>query len=371
MNDKILTIAIHTPGKAQIMMQVLESKGIEVFTEEISNPDTSDTSSRIAIKVKETDLLRAFTAIGATNLFNYSNKETYKIDDGKKRILVAVDFSDYSIKACRAAFKIASEIDAKIKILHVYNKLFFPSNIPFADALKEEGEISIMDRSRKKMLDLCLEIDRQISEGKMPSVNYSYSLREGYVVEEIDDFIQEYKPVLLVVGTKGKHNNQKYMLGNVTADIIEITDVPVIAVPENTPFKDLNQIKHIAFLTNFQERDLVSFDMLVKILKPYNDVKITLLHINRIDKKGGKHTEDELASMREFFMDKYPLLNVGYKFIDSPDLLESILEFIEGDNVNIVALNTRKRNLFGRMFIPSISRKVLSKSNVGLLILRG
>lgn len=372
MNDKILTIAIHTQGKARILKQVLERKGIEAFMEEVNTSITPDnTIPAIAIKVKEADLLRAFMAIEADNLFSYSDKQTYAVDDGRKRILVAVDFSDYSLKACRAAFHIAKEIDAKVKILHVYNKIYFPSTIPFADTLKEEGEVSIMDKSRKLMLDLCCEIDRLISEGKLPSVNYSYSLREGFVVEEIDDFIDEYKPVLLVVGTKGKDNNQKYALGNVTADIIEITDVPVIAVPENAPFTEPARVKHIAFLTNFQERDLISFDLLVNLLKPYEDVKITLLHINRIDKKGAKHTETELASMKEYFLNKHPELNVGYKFIDSPDLVDSVIDFIEEDHVNIVALNTRKRNLFGRMFIPSVSRKVLSSSNVALLILRG
>ncbi|NDW17599.1 universal stress protein [Dysgonomonas sp. 216] len=370
MDNNLITLAIHTNLKAQILKQVLLDNGIRVVLEDISTPD----SSRFSVKINESDLNKALMVAEANNLFNYTNAQTHKIDDGKRRILVAVDFSSYSFKACQIAFNIAAAIDAKVKILHVLHNVYFPSTIPFADTVRGDKSNEQLNKIRKQMLDLCCEIDKRISDGEFPSVNYSYSIRESISVEEgIDTFIEEYMPSLLVLGTKGKDASNSKVLGNVTADIIETTSVPIIAVPENSPINSLKDIHHIAFLTNFQERDLYSFDFLVNTLKPFSEVKITLVHLNLINKKGDRWPETELHGMKEYFEKNYPQVNVGYKLIDTPDMIEAINNFLTGEKVNIVCLNTQKRNLFGRMFVPSVSRKVLlnTSSDVALLILRG
>lgn len=365
---KLITIAIHTPQKAYILKQVLEERGIKTVLVNVSD-DENDTSKGLAVRVDSKDLMDAVSVIEYKKLFRYDDEQIYKIDDGRKRVLVAVDFSNYSLKACRAAFTVASQANAKVKILHVY-RVHFPITFPFADTLNKEDESDVLSVARRKMLDFCNEIDEKITKKEFPSVNYSYSLREGIVEEEIENFVEEYKPFLLVLGTKGQSNNQRNVLGNVTADIIEMTNVPVMAVPENSILKKVDDIQNIAFLTNFQKRDLDAFDFLVNILKPYPNVRITLTHVNVISKKGEKWSEAELLEMQKFFNEKYPELNVGYQLIDGPDMTGTINDFIERENINIVMLNTKRRNLFGRIFLPSISRKVLINSNVILLIFK-
>lgn len=368
MDKNLITLAIHTPPKAHILQETLREAGIHTVLETLGGGSNS-----IAVRIDEKDLTSALTLIERVQLFRYDNEQTRKIDDGRKRILVAVDFSDYSLKVCRAAFGIAQLVNAKVKILHVF-RVPFPMTFPFADTIgdKEQQDTAPLDRARKQMLDFCNDIDKKISEKEFPSINYSYSLREGIDSEEIENFTKEYKPFLLVLGTKGKSNNKSDIIGNVTADIIEMTDVPILAVPEHSSIKTTSDIKHIAYLTNFQKDDLESFDMLVNILKPFPTVRITLLHINAINKKGDKWTETELLGMREYFTKKYPELNVNYEMIDSPDMIEAVDYYIEEEEVNIVAMNTKRRNLFGRIFLPSISRKVLKiRTDITLLILRG
>lgn len=373
MKEKLISLAIHTPQKAIILKQVLEDNGVLVFLENVPDSNGSEGgSSGIYVRIREQDLNKALNIIEENKLFNYSDEKIRKIDDGKARILVAVDFSDYSLNACRIAFNIARRMDAKVKILHVYHNLYFPSSLPFADLLKDEKDVSLLDRARKLMLNLCNEIDNRISNKEFPSVNYSYSIREGNITDEIDYFIKEYKPQLLVLGTKGIDNNTSNILGNVTADIIEMTNVPILAVPKDLDWEFLVRTRHIAFLTNFHDRDLASFHTLVHMMKPSEDVRITLLHVNAIDKKGEKRSVQELEQMKEYFLNNFPhLQNVDYKLIDAPDLLLAVNEYIEETNVGIVALNTRRRNLFGRIFLPSVSRKILMNIKVGLLILRG
>lgn len=371
MEDKIITLAIHTKEKAFKLKEVLESRNIPVYLEELSQNDyVGDTAKGYAVKIKESQISKALTIIEENKLFSYNDMQTLKMDDGRKRILVAVDFSTYSMKACQTAFSIAKELDAKVKILHVYNNIYFPTQIPFADALKNDGDISILDKSRKQMLDLCVEIDKNIEAGKFPSVNYSYSLREGIVEEEIESFIEEYNPMLLVLGKRGTNDNRTNILGSVTADIIEMTDIPVLAIPENSSFEGAKDVRHIAFFTNIHRRDIYSFDYLVNHLLPYKGLKITLVHIIT-DARNGKWSESDLLKLQESFTQKYSDMNISYKLINETDFVQGIKDFIETEKVDIVAVNTQRRSLWGRMFLPSNSRKILASLNVVLLTLRG
>ncbi len=368
--NRLVTIAVHKEEKAKILKQILQEQGIAVVLEDIKDENSGHTSG-IAVRIRVSDLGRSLTIIEGNKLSKYNDPDVITIDGVRKRVLVSVDFSDYSMKACQVAFNIAKEIGAKVKILHVYHNFYYPSSFPFADTLKATPDEGMLSKARKQMLGLCVQIEQNISSGLFPSVNYSYSLREGLVEEEIELFVREYQPVLLVTGTKGKDNNQTNLLGSVTADIIEMTDVPVLAVPENSPIDTIDGVKHVAFLTNLQERDLVSFDMLVKLLKPYPNIRITLIHINRINRKGEKLPEEQLIQMKNHFEKQYPQLNINYQLIENPDLPLAINEYAMEEGVTLIALNTRKRNIFGRMFWPSISRKVLFKSNIALLVLRG
>lgn len=364
MDNEFLILAIHTPTKANILKSILEKNGIEVLLKRVG-----DTTDSFSVAVRKNDLSRSLSLIESNNLFRYNEKSTQLIDDGNPRILVAVDFSAYSMKACQMAFNLAKAINAKVKILHVYHRLFFPSQMPFADTTKETPEEEgLLNKTRNKMLRWCLDIDNKINAGEWPSVNYSYSLREGVVEDEIDNFVKEYNPILLVLGTRGKDDNQNYVLGGVTADLIEMTDIPILAVPEHSPINNLSDIKHIAFMTNLQNQDLTRFETLVNMLEKFTQVKISFVHIND-PKKKDRWSESELVEIGENFKKKYPQVNVSYKLISST---EDFKQFIKTENVDIISATVRKRSLFRRMFVPSsVARELLLNLDITFLIQRG
>lgn len=371
MSNHLITIAIHQLEKATIAKRLLERNGIEVTLEEFVQkvPNSDSVSLGYHVKVKEEEANRAISLIGLSKKLSYEGSGVFKHDDGRMRILVAVDFSDYSLRACEAAFQVANILNAKVKILNVFANLHYPMNVPFANIVRGEESDGVLDKARRKMLALCQEIDDKISKGEMPSVNFSYSLREGLAEEEIEAFVDSYKPALLVIGTRGEGRNPK-LIGNVAADIIEITNVPVLSVPLQGRVDKLTEIKHIGYLTNVDKKDLESFDRFVNnTLSLNNDMKITLIHINNSTKEK-VFNEMQLLAMKNHFLEKYPQLNISYKVLESDNAIALVEEFVVKENVDILSLNTRKRNLLGRLFIPSMSRKLLKSINIHLLVLR-
>lgn len=370
--EKLVTLAIHTTEKAQILKSVLEKEKIKVYTSPVEGNEEKGIAG-IRIRIQEADLPRALSVVESRHLFSYDEEETYRVDDGRPRILIPVDFSDYSIKACRIAFNMASDLNAKVKILHVYFNPYYPTALPIADAFayqgKEEKEFqNIINKVKNDIQKLCNIIDEKIASGEFPSVNYSYVLREGLPEEEIVGFAKEYKPAVVIMGTRGKDQKDADLIGSVTAEVIEMTKIPIITVPQEAHFTDLKQIKHVSFLTNFSERDLMSFKQLTTLLAPYN-VPITIVHIN--EKKSGTWTEIKLEGIKAYFGKQYPDLNIDYRLINTNDMLKSLDEYVQEDHVDVLALTTSKRNVFARMFSPSIPRKMLFHSDTPLFVLRG
>lgn len=372
MADKLVTLAIHTNEKAQILKSVLESENISVLMEDVGDQNSSSFAG-VRLRIKESDLPKALNVVESRNLFSYSEPETYRTDDGRKRILVPVDFSDYSLKACRIAFNLAKEIKAKVKIIHVYFNPYYPTALPMAEAFayqgKEEADFqNILERVNKDIQKLCNTIDEKIASGEFPPINYSYVLKEGLPEEEIVAYAKDYKPALIVMGTRGKDQKSADLIGSVTAEVIEMTGIPLLAIPERTSFTDFHQVKNISFLTNFSQRDLVSFAAMMEFFN-HEQVKIHLTHIE--DKKTDKWTLIKLEGIQSYFEKQYNNIKIDYKLISSTDSLASLEQFVEAANIDIIALTTAKRNIFTRMFRPSVSRKMLFQSDIPLFVLRG
>lgn len=370
MDKKLVTIAIHQYEKATIAKGVLEQRGIPVILDEITQDlPQGKMSLGYHIQVPEQYVNTALTLLGTSKALSYTDQGVFTNDDGKLRILVAVDFSEYTLKTCAAAFDLAKLIDAKVKILNVFNNLRYPLHMPFADIVRGDEQTSILNKARGNMLILCQEIDKKIENGEIPSINYSFSLREGIVEEEIENYIEEYKPILLVVGTKGG-NNSKNMMGNVTADIIEITNIPVLAVPLESVVDNVRDIQHIAYLTNVDKRDLLSFEALISQLSTFRkDLKVTLVHVTRSE-EASRFSEEQLAQINKNLQEKYPTVNVCYKIFNSGDMINAVEDFVKEEEVGMLCVNTRRRNILGRIFIPSMSRKLLNNINVLLMVLR-
>lgn len=376
MENKLVTLAIHTNEKARILKEMLEGENIPVHIESIYKDEPDRVAVGVRVRINQSDLSRALTLVETHNLFDYADETTLQMDDGRNRILVPIDFSDYSLNACQVAFSIANLINAKIKILHIFYNPYFPSSLPMAKAFdyseEDSGKINdVLAKVRIRMEKLCNIIDQKVNEGEFPPVNYSYSIKEGQAGEDIVEYAKRYKPTLIIMGTKGKDKNDTDILGSVTAEVIEMSEYPLLAVPKNSSFKDGKKAGHMAFLTNFSQRDMISFDHLARLVKYYKGAKITLIHINIINKKKEKRSEEDIIKIRDYFATQYPDMDIDYQLIEDTDMLTAITQYLEDSKVDIVALNTRRRNIFARMFVPSMSRKLLARSNTTLLVLRG
>lgn len=141
------------------------------------------------------------------------------------------------------------------------------------------------------------KVKEKVASGEFPDIKYTCVLREGIPEEEVLRYTKEYRPRIIIMGTRGKSQKDIDLIGSVTAEVIERSRVPVLAIPENTPFKQFSEAKRIAFITNFDQRDLIAFDSLINNLKSFK-FSVSLIHLSDVQ---NTWNEIKLAGIKEYF----------------------------------------------------------------------
>lgn len=374
MEEKLVTLAILTYSKAQILKNVLENEGIDACIQNV-NLIQPVISSGVRVRIKEHDLPRALKIIESSAWLaeDIVSEENEKDKKKTPKILIPVDFSSYSLKACEFGFNFAEHIHAEIVLFHVY---FTPIYIPNIQYVTEEYNTlnpqpvikGVGEDIHKKLLNLSKAVDKKIADGEYPNVRYTCVLREGIPEEEILHYAKKERPVIIIMGTRGESQKELDLIGSVTAEVIDRSPTFVYAIPENAVSKTFDEIKRVGMITNFDQRDLIAFDSLITTFKDYK-FEISLLHLNT-DEQKRTWNEIKLAGIKEYFKKQYPELKLDYHIIDENHLLTNLEEFLTEKQIDVLCVTNYKRNIFARLFNPSIARKMLFHSRIPLLVIK-
>ena len=368
-DDKLITIAIYTYEKAQIIKGILENEDIPVAIQNV-NLIQPVISSGVRVRIREQDLPHALQILEQYSLFDDKDHQKDKSKNHEKKILIPVDFSDYSFKACQIGFDFAKAHNAKVMLFHAYFSPYFPGAIPITDTFtyevsEDEALKQVQDRVGKDMARFVETLHKQIAEGLLPDVEFDYILREGIPEDEINHYSKEYNPMLIVMGTRGKSQKELDLIGSVTAEVLDSTKFPVFAVPESVPFTMIDEVNNIAFFTNFDQQDLIAIDTFMRLFGSY-DFKVNFVHMNT---KRDAWNEIKLAGMKEYFDKHYPGREVAYMMLNGDDFLNSVEKFIRDEKIDILTMTTRKRNILSRFINPSIAHKMLFHADTPLLVI--
>ncbi|MDL2243535.1 universal stress protein [Bacteroidales bacterium OttesenSCG-928-J19] len=364
MQDKLVTLAIHTFQKAQMIKLLLESEGIEVYLHNV-NLIQPVISSGVRIRIKESDLPRALKIIENNPLLEKENLPPLSLP----KILIPVDFSDYSFQACEIGFSYAAKVACEVVLFHSFLLPNLPNPLAYSESYFSTGEQEVVSyqkvkaevKNEFKLLEA--KIQEKIASKEWSEVPFSTKLESGLPEETIIEYARKNPVRMIVMGTRGKDRKDLDLIGSVTADVISQTKIPVLAIPENTPFHDFSEVKRIAFGTSFDQKDLIAVDSLINLMEPF-EIEYSLFHLSH---KKDAWNEIKLAGIKEYYGKQYPNLNIKYEIIDANDFLVNMERFVNANQIDLISLATHKRNLFTRLFNPSVAHKMLFHTDTPLL----
>jgi nucleotide-binding universal stress UspA family protein len=138
-----------------------------------------------------------------------------------KRILVAVDGSQPSVKAARMAADIAQRFGAKLTLIHVVPKLLLPPDVyglTIAEVEKEHRAYA------ENLLQKAIELLQE------PGVQVSTTVLYGSPAESIAEEAAASDVGMVVIGSRGHGAVARMFLGSVSDRLIHISPKPILVV---------------------------------------------------------------------------------------------------------------------------------------------
>ncbi|HRW62140.1 MAG TPA: universal stress protein, partial [Bacteroidales bacterium] len=285
-----------------------------------------------------------------------------------QRILVPIDFSDYSVNACRYAIGLAEKLTAEIKLMHVYYNPVINS-MPLTDTYYYQVNMDeiireIEIRAKNNMDEFYKDLKEKLERENIQGVKIDYALISGIASEEIIAECENYNPDLVIIGMKGLGERENDLIGSVTAKIIEDTKVPVLVIPEDSLYQGIATI-NILYATNFDDSDYKALKKLMNIMSPF-DFRLNCVHIGTPE--SNIWDKVKMDSLKEKLVSQYKDYEIECFIIEDEDFLNAIQKIVREKSIDIISMVTHKRNLISKLLNPSIARKVLFHTNIPFLV---
>jgi nucleotide-binding universal stress UspA family protein len=146
-----------------------------------------------------------------------------------KKIVVATDGSELSLKAARKGMQLAKMFGSKLQVIYVIDQrvFFFPHEVQIL--APENPYFKILDELRKNAEAV---LDKLEKEAKKVGVEIERFVLEGAVVDEINRRVDEARADLLIIGAHGKTGEHRGILGSTAQALAGTASCSIMIIRE-------------------------------------------------------------------------------------------------------------------------------------------
>lgn len=276
-----------------------------------------------------------------------------------KKILFPTDFSKTAENAFLYALNLAQGLNAEILVLNSYEIPVISATNAGQPELLQEVYNTIELNGFEYFKNQAPLLRKIAEDAGYHSINLSFQYEEGTVPFVINTILEKEVVDLIVMGTTGSSTIENKIFGSNTVHVLNNVTVPVLTVPSECEFTEL---KKIGFATSLKETDKASLHELIALAKPLN-AKIECLHVVQDD-------DTAYEAVLNNWIAEFSPLNVHFHTYEGDDLEETIYDFIDTYEINLVCVVKRQLNFLEKLFTTSLTKKLAYHSYVPVLALR-
>ncbi len=273
-------------------------------------------------------------------------------------ILVPTDFSPTAANAFRFAMAIARGKSCNVNLLHVYHPHYDTAS-PYAMMLSADLQAQKQwqaDRFKDENYPT-----NGLSTG-LSEVHVNVNLKLGFAADEIISASKEVD--LIVMGTTGDGNWLEHIFGSVSSQVARYANCPVLLVPPGVTFKGFDTVVYAS------DSEVVDNSKLRRVVEWLNipQAEIHAVHVEKSysEEYRMKRTESQLNSMVQPYN-----LNLTLTEVASTDTLKALNTYAIDRNANLLIMCTTKRSLLENFFRRSLTKQMVLKAQMPILILHG
>ncbi len=270
-----------------------------------------------------------------------------------KQILVATDFSNCASNAMEYAVELAKILKLEVCAIHAISPTEGMDNNVYR-------AIFIEDYYKNKREALATWAATFINKDGYRDVAISTLCEVGSVSGVITGYLDEHAVELLVMGSTGS-TGISGLFGSNVSTMLWKTRIPALVIPVETRFST-NPVITLAtdFSTELSAEDIVALN---ELILAFNSDKLTVLNV--LETPEWKTNEAGELKLKELIKNT----TLEFKYISEDSAKEGIMNFIQGNNTDILCLVKQHHNFVYRLFNRSTVTQVMNKSVKAVLVL--
>lgn len=368
---RLITVAIHTYDRAVALKNLLEKEGIETVLQNV-NLEEPTVSSGVRVRIHEHDLALALRVIENMDIFVAREMSENSHDNV---ILVPVDFNDRTMNAVRVAFELAHIHSLDIRFVHTFIDPRPSVNVQLTASLNYEMGDSKFRRqleatAKTRMSHFADRVREMLKAGLLPLVKFSTMVIEGVPEDAIVDYTKDHPPYMIVMGTRCAAQKEADMIGSVASEVLDKCRCSVLTIPETAALDIDKNLHNIVFLSNLDQEDILALDTMARI---FDDVTATVRIVPVQGRKRFfemRNTRESAEHLLQYCQRNFNRFNFEIQNLDLDGDINRLSLLTEHNDINLIVLPHKQKNVFSRFFNPGMAHKILQSTDIPMLVIR-
>lgn len=272
-----------------------------------------------------------------------------------KKIIVPIDFSEYSEYALEAGAILARKFESELIVLHML-ELSNAILTAGSDALSEEAVFYLKLAEQK--------FDNFLDKPYLEDIKVTAIVKHFKVWNEVNDVANEHNANLVIMGSHGASGIKEVLVGSNTEKVVRHSDIPVLVIKHNPILFDF---ENGVFASDFSDESVASY---LKAKSTFNKLgaKLHLVYVNSPD--GNFRSSSEIDKRVADFLKKADgnLDNLDNVSVVSDYTIEKgILNFANVIGADLIAVATHGRKGLAHFFEGSVSEDIANHSTLPVM----
>ncbi|MFH1195884.1 MAG: universal stress protein [bacterium] len=142
-----------------------------------------------------------------------------------QKILVPIDFSDYSKNALKYAINFAKLFNSKMYLIYVSEPMIYPADFSMGQVAIPSADIDIKDRAKEELESLAKNLIE-------PEIGVETIIKSGKPFVEIIETARELDVDLIIIATHGHTGVEHLLFGSTAEKVVRKAPCPVLTLRE-------------------------------------------------------------------------------------------------------------------------------------------
>lgn len=269
-----------------------------------------------------------------------------------EKIIVPIDFSDASLNAAQYAVKMAVNIsNAEVILYNTFDAT--------ADSLVNAAVEADIEEMREQQINKLQNL--QVSLFNIAPAQMRSIAEAGILEECLPNFADKESADLIIMGITPITKFEQSLYGSHSLNILNLTDCPVLIVPIQASYNELDQAMLASDFKNVAET------VPAKVIRKFISLFNTKLHIVNIDSDHYVELKDEYKEEKKVMDNLFEGINPEYAFLRFFDFEEGINTYANDHNIKVMIMIPRKHTFLERILQNSHTKQMAFESKIPLL----